>query len=504
MTNKLGLNRRHLMLAGTTLAASSALAAGTPSAARAQDLNPQPLPPSPEWARALPPGPDTRVKITEGYAAMIARDAYFWAWPLVNIYNRRQAFKDTPEPMLSGPVPIAPLNKFGMLTDYIEPEERLVACPNQDVVYGAGSLALDLSPVVVQVPDFGDRFWVYQMVDLRTDSFVQLGKMYGTRPGFYLLVGPNWRGDVPKGITKVFRSPTNTGFVAPRVFQDDTPEDKRAIQGVLPQIMMYPLAEYDGRMKSTDWSKLKKVPASATGDAESKWVFPEKFFDELPAILSDAPPLPGEEARYGQMRALIEAIKANPALKPALIKAVQEVEDQIVTPLFQFRNWGQQLPHRWSTISNEAAFGTDYFTRTAAAKSNILVNSPNETKYFYQDLDASGARLNGANRYTVTFAKDGTPPVNGFWSLTLYNEHHFFAPNELKRYSLGTKNKGLKYDPDGSLTIYVQADAPPAAQRDNWLPAPQGGDFMLYVRAYWPKAAVMDGTWTPPAVQRAG
>ena len=114
---------------------------------------------------------------------MIARDAYFWAWPLVNIYNRRQAFKDTPEPMLSGPVPIAPLNKFGMLTDYIEPEERLVACPNQDVVYGAGSLALDLSPVVVQVPDFGDRFWVYQMVDLRTDSFVQLGKMYGTTPG---------------------------------------------------------------------------------------------------------------------------------------------------------------------------------------------------------------------------------------------------------------------------------------------------------------------------------
>ena len=287
MNDSMTVDRRNLLLASTTLAAASALGAGAPpSTAHAQDLNPQPLPPSPEWARALPPGPDTSVKITEAYAAMIARDAYFWAWPLVNIYNRRQAFKDTPEPMLSGPVPIAPLNKFGMLTDYIEPEERLVACPNQDVVYGAGSLALDLSPVVVQVPDFGDRFWVYQMVDLRTDSFVQLGKMYGTRPGFYLLVGPTWRGDVPKGITKVFRSPTNTGFVAPRVFQDDTPEDKRAIQSVLPQIMMYPLAEYDGRMKSTDWSKLKKIPANATGDAESKWVFPEKFFDELPAILA--------------------------------------------------------------------------------------------------------------------------------------------------------------------------------------------------------------------------
>jgi hypothetical protein len=503
-TNEPRLDRRNLLLAGATLAVSSAITDGVTPAAHAQasSLNPQSLPPSPNWARALPPGPDTSVKITEAYATMIARDAYFWAWPLVNIFNRRQAFKDVPEPMLSGPAPVAPVNRIAMLTDYIEPEERLVACPNQDVVYGAGALGLDVSPVVVQVPDFGDRFWVYQMVDLRTDSFVQLGKMYGTTPGFYLLVGPNWRGDIPKGIIKVFRSTTNTGFIAPRVFQDDTPEDKKAIQSVLQWITAYPLADYDGTMKRTDWSKLKKIPASATGDAESKWVFPDKFFDQLPDILADAPPLPGEESRYAQMRALLEAIKNNPALKQPSIKAVTEVDEQIVKPLFEFRNWGQQLPHRWSTISNEAAFGTDYFTRTAAAKSNILVNSPNETKYFYQDLDVSGARLNGANRYTVTFTKDQTPPVNGFWSLTLYNEHHFFAPNEIRRYSTGTKNKALKFNPDGSLTIHVQADAPPAAQHDNWLPAPKGGDFTLYIRAYWPKASVTDGTWTPPPVQK--
>ena len=505
-TNRPGLDRRDVMLAGSALAAATAASGGLARSASAQtsSFDPQPVPPSPNWARALPPGPDTSVKITEAYAAMAARDAYFWAWPLVNIYNRRLAFKDVPEPMLSGPAPIAPLNRFGMLTDYVEPEERLVACPNQDVVYGAGSLALDLSSVVVQVPDFGDRFWVYQMVDLRTDGFAQLGKMYGTTPGFYLLVGPDWHGEIPKGITKVFQSSTNTGFAAPRVFQDDTAEDKKAVQSVLQWITMYPLAEYDGAMKRTDWSKLKKVPAAATGDAESKWVFPEKFFDQLAIILADAPPLPGEESRYAGMRALLEAIKRDPALKAPLIKAVAEVEEQVVAPLFQFRNWGRQLPHHWSTISNEAAFGTDYFTRTAAAKSNILVNAPNETKYFYQDLDESGARLNGANRYTVTFAKDQTPPVNGFWSLTLYNEHHFFAPNEIKRYSLGTKNKALKPNADGSLTIHVQADAPAAAQRDNWLPAPKGSDFTLYVRAYWPKSAVMDGTWTPPAVRKLG
>jgi hypothetical protein len=122
-------------------------------------------------------------------------------------------------------------------------------------------------------------------------------------------------------------------------------------------------------------------------------VFPEKFFDELPAVLADAPPLPGEEARYAQIRAVLDAMKSNPALKPAMIKAAQEAEDQLVTPLLQFRNYGEQLPHNWSTISNEAAFGTDYFTRTAAAKSNILVNAPNETKYYYQDLDMRVPRV---------------------------------------------------------------------------------------------------------------
>jgi hypothetical protein len=471
-------------------------AAGTDVAAQ-----PQTVPPSPDWARAMPPAPDARVKITPEYAKLVARDAYFWAWPMVNMYNRRLAVKDVKEFARAGPVPSAPLNQVGMLTDFVEPEERLVACPNQDVVYGAGPLALDVTPVVVQVPDFGDRFWVYQIVDLRTDSFVQLGKMYGTRPGFYLLVGPNWQGSVPKGITKVFRSPTNTGFAGPRISQNDTAEDKQAVQGVLRQVLMYPLADFDGTMKSKDWDKVPRAPAQASGEEEVKWVVPERFFDELPAVLDDAPPLPGEEARYAQVRAVLEVMKSDPAMMSAMIDAAKDADERLVKPLFEFRNFGQQLPHHWSTISNEAAFGTDYFTRTAVAKSNILVNAPNETKYYYQDLDANGARLNGANRYTVTFSKGQTPPVDGFWSLTLYNEHHFFVPNEIKRYSVGTKNKALKYAADGSLTIYVQADPPPQAQRANWLPAPSG-DFSLYVRAYWPKPPILDGSWTPPPVLR--
>jgi hypothetical protein len=392
-----------------------------------------------------------------------------------------------------------------MLTDYIDPAERAVACPNQDVVYGGGPLGLDVSPVVLQVPDFGKRFWVYQIVDLRTDSFADLGAMYGTEPGFYLLVGPGWDGEVPDGITKVFRSGTNTGFFAPRAFQDDTAEDKRAIQAVINLINAYPLAEFDGTVKPRDWSKLPSFPQPDSGDGETKWVFPEKFLDQLPLLLDDATPLPGEEPRYAALRELVAAAGREPGLKAVIADEAARADEELVKPLFQFRNFGIPLPHNWTTISNGAAFGTDYFTRTAVGKSNILVNKPQETNYFYQDLDQGGQRLDSANRYTVTFPKGQLPPVKGFWSLTMYNQHHFFEPNAIKRYSVGTKNKDLKKAADGSLTIYVQAEEPKdSVQRANWLPSPKGAEFSLYVRAYWPEEAITSGKWTPPPVVKVG
>ena len=293
-------------------------------------------------------------------------------------YNRRLVAEKFTGLAYAGPVTAAPLNRIGMLTDYIAPDERIVACPNQDVVYGSGLLGLEKSPVVIQVPDFGNRFWVYQAVDLRSDSFVQIGKMYGTTPGFYLLTGPNWHGEIPQGI-KVFRASTNTGFIVPRIFMDDTAEDRQAIQPLLQQIVMYPLAEYDRTMKSIDWSTIRKLPNQATGEEEIKWVPTGSFVDTLPVVLADAPPLPGEEARYAQVLAVLDAAKNDQKLKAAMTEGAVEAEEQLVNPLFQFRNYGQQLPYNWSTISNEAAFGTGYFIRTAVAKSNIFVNSPKET-----------------------------------------------------------------------------------------------------------------------------
>ena len=218
-------------------------------------------------------GPVSGTRITESYARMVARDAYFWAWPMVNVYNRRLAFKDLKEPgLMGGIVPVAPLNRLSMLTDYIEPQQRLVACPNQDVVYGAGSIALDVSPVVLQVPDFGKRFWVYQVVDLRTDSFAELGAMYGDETG---LLPARWaqtgKARCPRelqGVSRLDQDRLRHSACVP----GRQPEDKRAVQAVISGIDMYPLAQFDGRMKRRDWAQAAKIPGQATGDAETRWV----------------------------------------------------------------------------------------------------------------------------------------------------------------------------------------------------------------------------------------
>ena len=446
------------------------------------------------------------IRVTEAYVRMVARDAYFWGWPLANVYARRVAFSALKEPtLMHGVVPVAPLNHLTMLTDYIAPAQRLVACPNQDVVYGSANLALDVEPVVVQVPDFGDRFWVYQAVDLRTDSFVKLGTPYGTKPGVYLLVGPDWQGEVPHEIAGVFRSPTNTGVLIPRVFQNDTPEDKKAVQAIISGIDVYPLSKYTGIPTVRNWMELKekagKPSDSAETAGETRWVDPATFFDILPTLLDDAPALAGEEARYVQMRWLAALAATDPAMRAIMEDEATKAEAELVTPLLQFRNFGLPLLHHWATIHNGAAFGTDYFTRTAVAKANIFVNQSFETKYFYQDRDSGNLPLTGPVFYTITFPK-GDVPVRGFWSLTLYNEHHFFVSNTLGRYSIGTKSQGLVRNNDGSLTLYIQPVSPGPKKEANWLPSPMKGNFSLYLRAYWPEASVLDCTWTPPPVLR--
>jgi hypothetical protein len=438
------------------------------------------------------------------YVQMVGRFAYFWAWPMVNSFNRRTAIASVPEPGLRGGVlPNAPLGQVCMLTDYISADQRFVTCSNQDVAYGMGFAALDDSPVIVQVPDFGDRFWVFAAWDARTDSFAELGKQYGTKPGFYLLVGPGWDGNTPNGVSAVFRSSTELAALCPRVFLDDTDEDRKAILPVLSQVLFYPLSQFDGKVKTKDWKKVPSfpVPGAPQGQEEIHWVDPNTFFDQLPAVLGKVPPLPGEEATYAMIRSVLDAAARDPQVKQTLKDAAIATEKEVVPSFIQWRLNGPPAGNGWYSPINNGAFGADYPIRTAISKSNMYENRYNETKYIFTDTDADGSQLNGSGQYAVTFPAGQTPPVSGFWSVTLYNQYHFFNPNPLKRYSLGTKNKNLQKNPDGSLTLFAGSASPGKDKETNWLPAP-AAPFSLYIRCYWPKQEVIDGRWQPPKVQR--
>ncbi|MCP1419236.1 hypothetical protein J3D47_003479 [Pseudomonas laurylsulfativorans] len=448
-----------------------------------------------------PAGPVANTVMTPGYARAVAQMAYAWGWPLVNLQTRRMMYEQVPTIGLLGPTPVAPVNQLAMLSDYIDPDIRIVAHPNQDVVYGFGALALDKAPVILQVPDFGERFWMFELADQRTDSFARVAKIYGTQPGFYLIVGPEWKGEKPAGVEAVLRSPTNTGVVIPRVFMADTAQDREAVQPLLNQIAMYPLSTFDGKIKTIDWKHLPRLPlpkaATDKPAGETQWVTPERFFAQLKRVLAEVPPLPGEESLYAQFRALIAAGEADPAIAKVLQDSAQQSEKDIVDPLFYLSRNGVRIANGWNRPFNNAAFGTDYLTRLAIAKSNIFENHARETTYLFREEDGDGQRLSGERSYTLTFPAGQTPPVSGFWSLTLYDPLHFFAANEINRYSTGTKNKDLKYNADGSLTLYIQHQRPTEDKVGNWLPAPRG-EFALTLRAYGPSDALIKGDWAPP------
>ena len=274
--------------------------------------------------------PAAGVIMQPGYAKTIGRMAYVWGWPLVNMINRSASITTAPQPgRLNGVLPVAPRGRVAMLSNYINPGQNFVTCPNQDVVYGLGYFSLDEEPVIAQVPDLGGRFWTYALYDARTDQFGKLGKPHDSKPGFYLLVGPNWNGKVPDGVTRVIRSSTALASAIPRVFMDDTDADRKAIEPVINQIVFYPLSEYDGTMKTVDWRKAPEIPGAKSTGGETPWVVPEKFFDQLGGVLDTVPPLRGEEALYGQFRVLLDAAQKDPAIKkssskwPAKLNAIR-------------------------------------------------------------------------------------------------------------------------------------------------------------------------------------
>ena len=483
------------------VATSFIVAVAAMSAAYGQTSSQVPFPASPSEVTQ----PATGVLMHPEYAKALARTAYVWGWPMVNMVNRRAAITQAPQPgRLNGVLPAAPRGRLAMLSDYIDPGQNFVTCPNQDVVYGLGFFSLDEEPVVIQVPDFGDRFWIYALYDARTDQFAQIGKPYATKPGFYLLAGPNWNGTVPAGITAVVRSSTELANVIPRVFMDDTKEDRGAIQAVIDQIVAYPLADFDGTMKTTDWSEAPAIPGpKSEGGGETAWVVPEKFFDQLGSVLDTVAPLPGEEALYAQFRALLPSTRPPRILLRQAGAGRGRGRDRARRDRALLGLAAQWTPRRqWlEPVGQQCAVPVStYFNRTGTAKSNMFDNKPTETQYLYTDGDfVRGRAQRGAELTRSRSRRARSRRSTGSGRLRSTTSTISSIRTRSAAIRSGTKNKGLARYADGSLTLHVGAKSPGAAKEANWLPAPEG-PFSLYIRAYWGKEPILDGSWQPPKI----
>ena len=451
------------------------------------------------------PGP-TPGPWTKAYVQMVGRMAYIWGFPLAVYFNQRAIHENISETIMVNGVPLGPLNQVAMFHDYVNPSERSLGDPNQDVVYGLSYMDLRKQPVIVQVPEFGDRYWVIEILDARAHEFSELGKQYGTKPGMYMVVGPNWNGTTPPGIAGVLRSSTDGAISFVRVFMADTAEDRAAIQPLINQIMGYPLSQFDGKTKTTDWSKMpvvkKEVKPVKFSNTQPPWVDPATFFDQLPEIMKEVPPLPGEEKIYEWINSVLGAAAKDPEVMKTLRETAFAALEELIQPMFRWHYDGQPAGNGWTLPHNLGAFGTDYIHRAGMMYAGPYDNRTIETMYYFTDNDTQLEQLNGNSLYAVIFPKGQLPPVKGFWSLTMYDPQHFFYANDLNRYSLGTKSyKTLKYDADGGLTLYLGNKSPGTDKEANWIPAP-ASEFSLWLRAYWPEQALLDGSWKPPAIRK--
>ena len=243
---------------------------------------------------------------------------------------------------------------------------------------------------------------------------------------------------------------------------NDTDEDRAAIKPLVNQINGYPLTEFDGQVKIKDWDDVPHFPTPEV-EGENKWVMPEPFFDQLPGVMDAMPPLPWRGSSLCKHPPGARGCrKRSQKSSNTLVRGCAvETEQGVIEPLFLWKHNGIPAGNGWNRSANNAQWGVDYLMRTSTARSNMFDNRPTETQYFYTDGDSQGVQLEGQHLYTVTFPEGGLPLVKGFWSMTIYNKYHLFEVNDLNRYSLGTKNKDLKFNPDGSLTLYA-VRSPPA------------------------------------------
>jgi len=459
----------------------------------------------------------------QAYVEALAKIVFYWGYPAVDTFGRTDAWevmKDGPGATM-GLFPGAPKNVMGYLDDYMSPAQRKVVTPNSDTIYGVSVIDLAAEAVVIQTPADvpPGHYWTIQIVDLFTTVTHQLGSASGTPGGKFLLVGPDWQGETPEGFIEVLRSPTNIAVAMGRSFTAHSPESKTQARAVLNQIGVYPLSQNATDLRTFDCEAVARnkvyppplTPELIAADPDllrNRPVHAARFWDDLKAALDANPKVGLDDAPLADQARTLLALRASDPAWKALIDRVALVAETELFESAKYHQLGVGAGGGWQRQENGGAWGTDWFGRALAAVVYIYVNDYHEAVYFVRGTDAKGALLQGRYSYTITFPKNGLPPVDrargGFWSLTMYDQDYYMVtPSPNGRNNMGTVNLDageLVFGDDGALTLTLSSREPadPTA-RANWLPAP-AGQFALLVRTYVPTEAVLDGSYALPEV----
>jgi hypothetical protein len=446
---------------------------------------------------------------TEQEAQAIGVDAYLYFYPLVTMdITRQQLGNMEPGKGLGGP-----MNAFVNIPAYPAADMKTVVRPNFDTLYSSGWLDLTKEPVVVTVPDTGGRYYLLPMLDMWTDVFASPGwRTTGTEAGNFVVVPPGWRPDLRDRLIEVFKLPKETQPIdAPTVYvwiigrtKTDGPQDYDAVHKVQAGYKITPLSQWGKAAEAVqvkiDPSIDMKTPPKVQVDTMSA----DKYFAYAAELLKLQPPHLTDQPMIARLKRIgfevgktFDLDKADPVVKKALEaapRAAQRLMEWKIPTLARVVNG-------WSMNTDTmGVYGNYYLKRAIVAQLGLGANLPEDAIYPLNLADESGKPLDGANKYTIHFDKVAVPPVNAFWSITLYDQQGFQVANSLNRFAVSSW-MSFQFNPDGSLDLYFQNESPGAEKEANWLPSPKGA-FNLCLRLYAPKSEALTGKWNPPPVIR--
>jgi hypothetical protein len=433
-------------------------------------------------------------QVSAAEARAIAKEAWLYGYAPIQGYQTfySQALNTQAPGYVGG------LNTFRHYSRTYTPQDAEIVTPNNDTPYSWAWLDLRAEPIVLSLPSVpAPRYYVNQWFDLYTHNFAYTGvRATGRESGNYLFAGPRWKGEVPPGITRVYRAETDIVGTLTRT-QLNGPADVSTLQALQAQYRLIPLSEYAGLPKPPA-SPALSMPAWDKEKAEGIG-----FIAYLNAMLPLMPTVPSEKAAMERFAKIgiapgkpFDPASLSPELRTAIEQGVQDATKQL-TDTAMVQKDSKKL------FGTREQLGDDYvMNRSLGAMLGIYGNTKEEAVYASQQTDPEGKLLDGNRKWLLRFPAGQLPPADLFWSITMYNlPQRLLVDNPLNRYSIGDRSPGLKKNADGSMDIYLQSTDPGGDKTSNWLPTPKG-PFFFVARFYGPRSNLIDGSWSlPPLVE---